>query len=127
MDVYFLGAISLVNIMADSKSVTRFFQRKVIPQPSGSACDFVLQFNVTIENIPGKIKTAADFLSRLEMDPYEKIILNTREHIPTKLIEVNIEITGIEKEETVIFNTTEQQNATEKDLWKDKRKHEKPY
>ena len=58
--------------MTDSKLVTRFFQAKMIPPPLWNACDFVLQFNFTIGHIPGKMNTAADFLSRLEMDPNEK-------------------------------------------------------
>ena len=68
----FWGATKPVIIMTDSKSVTRFFQTKMIPPPLWNACDFVLQFNFTIAHIPGKMNTAADFLSRLEMDPNEK-------------------------------------------------------
>ena len=66
------------------------------------------------------MNTAADFLSRLEMDPNEKIILKIREDIPTKAIEVNIESTGIAQEEQVFFNPAEPQETTEKELWKRK-------
>ena len=92
----------------------------MIPPPLWNACDFVLQFNFTIAHIPGKMNTAADFLSRLELDPNEKIILKIREDIPTKPIEVNIESTGIAQEETVFFDPTNQQETTEKELWKRK-------
>ena len=95
--------------MTDSKSVTRFFQTKIIPPPLWNACDFVLQFNCTIAHIPGKMNTAADFLSRLEMDPNEKKIFKIREDIPTKTIEVNIESTGIAQEEPVFSDYTDQQ------------------
>ena len=54
------------------------------------------------------------------MDPNEKIILKIREDIPTKPIEVNIESTGIAQEETVFFDPTDQQETTEKELWKRK-------
>ena len=64
------------------------------------------------------MNTAADFLSRLEMDPNEKIILKIREDILTKSIEVNIETTGIAQEEPVFFDTTDQQETTEKEFWK---------
>ena len=57
----FWGATKPVIIMNDSKSVTRFFQTKMIPPPLRNACDLVLQFNVTIAHIPGKMNTAADF------------------------------------------------------------------
>ena len=111
------GATKTVIIMTDSKSVTRFFQTKVIPPPLWNACDFVLQFNFTIAHIPGKKNTAADFLSRLKMDPNEKIILKIREGIPTKPIEVNIESTGIAQEEQVFFDPTDQQETTETEFW----------
>ena len=116
----FWGATKPVIIMTDSISVTRFFQTKMIPPPLWNACDFVLQFNFTTTHIPGKMNTAADFLSRLEMDPNEKIILKIREDIPTKAIEVNIESTGIAQEEQVFFDPADPQETTEKELWKRK-------
>ena len=113
----FWGATEPVIIMTDSKSVTRFFQTKMILPTLWNGCDFVLQFNFTIAHIPGKMNTAADFLSRLEMDPNEKIILKIREDIPTKPIEVNIESTGIAQEEQVFNDPADQQETTEKELW----------
>ena len=93
------GATIPVIIMTDSRSVTRFFQTKLIPPPIWNACDFVLQINFIIAHILGKMNTAADFLSRLEMDPNEKVFLKIREDIATKPIEVNIESAGIAQEE----------------------------
>ena len=116
----FSGATKPVIVMTDSKSVSRFFQTKMIPPPLCNACDFVLQFKFTIAHIPGKMNTGADFLSRLEMDPNEKILLKIREDIATKPMEVNIESTGIAQEETVFFDPTNQQETTEKELWKRK-------
>ena len=86
-----------------------------------------MQFKFTIAHIPGKLNTAADFLSRLEMDPNEKIILKIREDIPTKAIEVNIESTGIAQEETVFFDPTDPQETTEKELWRRKEEAQAPY
>ena len=103
----FWGAIKPVIIMTDSKSVTRFFQTKMIPLPLWNACDFVLHFKFNIADIPGKMLTAADFLYRLEMDPNEKRILKIREDISTKPSGVNIESTGNAQEEPVFFDTTE--------------------
>ena len=68
----FWGVTKPVIIMTNSKSVTRFFQTKMIPPPLWNACDFVLQFNFTNAHIPGKMNTAAYFLSRLEMYPNKK-------------------------------------------------------
>ena len=115
----FWGATIAVIIMTDSKSVTRFFQTKTIPPPLWNAYDFVLQFNFTIAHIPNKMNTAADFLSRLEMGPKQKIISKNREDIPTKLIEVNIESAGIAQEELVFFDTKDQQETSKK-RWKSK-------
>ena len=56
----FWGATKPVIIMTDSKSVTRFFHRKKIPQPLWKTCDTVLQFNFTIATIHGKLNTKAD-------------------------------------------------------------------
>ena len=50
----FWGATKPVIIMTDSKSVTRFFETKMIPPPLRNACDIVLQFNFTIAHIPRK-------------------------------------------------------------------------
>ena len=116
----FCGATKPVIIMTDSKSVTRFFQTKMIPPPLWNACDFVLQCNFTIAHIPGKKNTAADFLSQLEIDPNEKIILKIREDFSIKPIDVNIESTGIAQEEQVFFDITDQQETTENELWKRK-------
>ena len=113
----FWVATKPVIIMTDSKSVTRFLLTKMIPPPLWKACNFVLQFNFTISHIPGKMNTAADFLSRLEMDPNEKMNLKIREDNPTKPIEVNIESTGNAQEEPVFFDTTDRQETTEKEIW----------
>ena len=48
----------------------------------------------------------------------KKIILKITEDYPTQPIKVNIESTGIAQEETVFFDPTDQQETTEKDLWK---------
>ena len=75
------GSTKPVIITTDSKSVTELFKAEMIPPPLWKACDFVLQFNFTIAHIPGKLKTAADLLFRLEMDPNEKInFKNQRRH-----------------------------------------------
>ena len=62
------------------------------------------------------MNTATESLSRLEMDPNEKIILKIREDIPTKPIEVNIESTGLAQEEPLFFNTRDQPETTEKNF-----------
>ena len=79
------------------------------------------------QNVHLKQKTAADSLSRLEMEPKEKIILKIREDIPTQPIEVNIESTGIAQEDLVLFDTTDQHETTEKEFGNLKKKQKMPY
>ena len=50
----FWGTPQPVFILTDNKSVTRFFQTKILPPPLWNACDFVIQFNFVIAHIPGK-------------------------------------------------------------------------
>ena len=57
--------------LTDNKSVTRFFQTIAIPPSLWNACNYVLQFNFEIAHIAGSIDTAADFLSRLELEVTE--------------------------------------------------------
>ena len=54
-------------VLTDNKSVTRFFQTKAIPPSLWNACDYVLQFKFLSAHIAGSLKTAADFVSRLEL------------------------------------------------------------
>ena len=82
----FWGATKPVNIMTDSKSVTRFFQTKMIPPSLRNTCDLVMQIDFTIAHIPGKMNNTEDLLSRLEMDSNEKTILRIREDLPKNRI-----------------------------------------
>ena len=90
-------------VWTDNKSVTRFFQTKVIPPALWNACDYVLQFNFKIAHIAGSVNTAADFLSRLELKVTEKIRLKMREDIPTTLIEVTTSSSDVADEEQIFF------------------------
>ena len=115
----FWGTPKPVINLTENKSVTRFFQTKIIPPPLWNACDFVIQFNFTIAHIPGKNNRAADYLSRMEMDPTEKLVLKIRADVETQPIEVNVQSAGVPEEEQVFF--TEEDNETEEQIWERKR------
>ena len=115
----FWGAPKPITNLTDNKSVTRFFQTKIIPPTLWNACDYVIQFNFVIAHIPGKNNTAADYLSRMETDPKEKLVLKIREDIETKPIEVKVQSAGVADEEQVFF--TEQDDETEAQIWKRKK------
>ena len=120
----FWGTPKPVIILTDNKSVTRFFQTKIIPPTLWNACDYVIPFNFTIAHIPGKNNTAADYLSRLEICPNEKLILRIREDISTTPIELNIQSAGVIEEDQIFF--TDEDEETEEQIWqrkKDARSH----
>ena len=99
----FCGSPQPVIILTDNKLVTRFFQTKIIPPPLWNACDFVNRFNFIIAHIPGKNTTAEDYLSRMAMDPTEKLVLKIREDVETRPIEVNVQSAGVSEEEQVFL------------------------
>ena len=115
----FWGTPKPVINLTDNKSVTTFFQTKIVPPPLSNACDFVIQFNFSIAHIPRKNNTSADYLSRMEMDPTEKLVLKIRADVETQPIEVNVQSAGVSKEEQVFF--TEEDNETEEQIWERKR------
>ena len=61
-----------------------------------NACNYVLQYN-----FDRSMNTAADFLSRTEVDPTEKLELTIRNDNHTKAIEVSIQSSGIVEEEQI--------------------------
>ena len=64
------------------------------------------------------MNTAADFLSRTEINPTEKLEMNLRNDIQTKAIEVIIQSSGIAKEEQIYIHPDDEND--EKTLWEQK-------
>ena len=114
----FWKTLKPVIILTDNKSVTRFFQTKIIPPTLWNACDYVIQFYFTIAHIPGKNNTAADYLSRLEICPKEKLVLRIREDISTTPIELNVQSAGVTEEDQIFY--TEEDEETEEQIWQRK-------
>ena len=110
----FWGTPKPVIILTDNKTVTRFVQTIIFPPTLWNACDDVIQFNFTIAHIPGKNNTAADYLSRLETSPKEKLILTIREDIPTTPIELHVQSARVSEEERIFY--TEDDDETEKHI-----------
>ena len=67
------GSTFPVIMFKDNRSVTQFFQAKLIPPALWNACDYVLQYNFVISHVAGSMNTAADFLSRTEVNPFENL------------------------------------------------------
>ena len=106
-------------ILTDNKSVTRFFRTKIIPPTLWNACDYVIQFNFTSAHIPGKNNTAADYLSRLEVSPNEKLILRIREDLPTTPIELHVQSARVTEEEQIFY--TDDDDETKEQIWQRKK------
>ena len=64
------------------------------------------------------MNTAADFLSRTEVNRIEKLEMSIRKDIRTKAIEVNIQSTGIVKEEQIYILPDDE--TEENQLWEEK-------
>ena len=93
------GSTFPVIVFTHNRSVTQFFQAKIIPPALWNACDYVLLHTFVIAHVAGSMNTAADFVSRTEVDPTEKLEMTIRNAIHTKGIEVNIQSSGIVEED----------------------------
>ena len=109
----FWEATKPTTVLTDNKSVTRLFQTKAIPPALWNACDYVLQFNFKMAHIAGSVNTAADFLSRLEIEVTEKIRLKIREDIHTTPIEVTTSSSDVAEEEQFFFTHADDTNESE--------------
>ena len=90
-------------VMTVNRSVTRFFQTKAIPPRLWNACDYVLHINFHIMHVAGTQNTAADFLSRIDLNPKERVELKIREDITVRPIQVNLQSTDVADEEQFFF------------------------
>ena len=105
-------------ILTDNRSVTRFCQTKTTPPALWNAFDYVLQFKFRFMHVAGSQNTAADFLSRLELTPKEKVQLKLRDDIITALIEVNIQSTDVADEEQLFFLPDEEEESEQETFTK---------
>ena len=83
-----------------------------------NAGDYVIQFNFVIAHITGAQNTAADYLSRLEADPKDKLVMKIREDIQTVRIERHVQSAGVSQEEQIFY--TNNDDETEEQYWERK-------
>ena len=76
--------------MTDKKALTRFFQAKHIPPSLWKFCDQTLQFNFILAHVPCEENPAANYLSRLEIRPEERVHLSLTDFIQVHHIEIDI-------------------------------------
>ena len=90
-------------VMTDNRSAARFFQTEAIPPTLWNACEYVLQFNNHIMHVAGTRNTAADFLSRVDLNPKERVEIKIREDITIRSIQVKLQSTDVVNEEQLFF------------------------
>ena len=96
------------NNPTDSRNDRQQISNEVFSNKSDSptlwnACDYVLQFNFHIMHVAGTQNTAADFLSRIDFNPKEKIELKIRNDNTIQPIQVNLQSTDVADEEQLFF------------------------
>ena len=77
-------------VMTDNKELTRFFQPKRIPPKLWNHCDHTLQFDFVLAHVPGVENPAADYLSRLDINPEDRIHLKLHDQIQVHYIEIDL-------------------------------------
>ena len=102
---YIWGSSKQVIIFTDNKSLTQFFQSKVIPPSLWNCLDRILAFNIVITHIPGRANYAADFLSGMENDKTATKSLKLTDRIPVREIEIDTEVQNPDVELNVLLDT----------------------
>ena len=77
-------------ILTDKRSVTRYSRTKIIPPTLWIALDHVLSLDIIQGHIPRKANFAADYLSRIHINPKEKLKLRIKSKLQMHEIEVYI-------------------------------------
>ena len=95
--------------------MTQFLQTKIVPPALWNACNHVKQFNFVITHIPGAQNTAEAYLSRLEIDPKDKLVMKIREDVQTLPIETNVHSGGMSQEEQIAY--TNDDDEIEEQYW----------
>ena len=76
--------------MIDNKALTEFFQSKRIPSKLWKYCDQALEFDFVLAHVPGVENPAADYLSRLGINPKDRIHLKLHGETPVYEVEVDL-------------------------------------
>ena len=84
------GAEKPVIILTDNKSLTSFFQSKLLHPALWNFMDRVIAYNIVLAHIPGRGNAAADFLSRMQTNPTQSLELQLHDSNPMKEIEIDL-------------------------------------
>ena len=84
------GVKKLTIVMTDHRALTRFFQSKRIPPKLWNYCDQALHFDIVLAHVPGVENPAADYLSRIDIHPKDRIHLKLHDEIPVFKVEIDL-------------------------------------
>ena len=73
-----------------TKSPTRFFQSKRIPPKLWKYCNQALQLDFVLAHVPGIDNPAADYLSRNDINPQDRIHFKLHDQIPMFKVETDL-------------------------------------
>ena len=83
------GFEKLVLVLTDNRAVNRSFQTKIIPPTLWNALDHKLSFDIILGHIPRKLNFAADYLSRIHINPKEKLTLRINSKLPISEVQID--------------------------------------
>ena len=111
-ELYIWGVSSKpIIVLTDNKSVTRFFQAKKLPGNLWNSVDYVLSFRFVLGHIPGKANAAADYLSRVHINPNTKLKMKLEDQIPVHNIDIEVLSNTPDNSLTAIQAITESNTA----------------
>ena len=84
------GATKPILILTDNKALSRFFQAKQIPSALWNAVDHMMSFNFILGHIPGKANAAADFLSRMHINPDQKYEMRIKSQLRVHEVQIDL-------------------------------------
>ena len=88
--LFIWGAEKPVIVLTDNKSLTNFFQSKLLHPALWTFMDRVIAYNNVLPHIPGRAKAAADFLSNMQTDPSQTLELQLLDSIPMKQVAIDM-------------------------------------
>ena len=77
-------------VITDVKALTRFFQSKRIPPKLQNYCNQALQFDFFLGHVPGVENPAAGYLSRIDINPKDRIHLKFHDGMPIFKVKVDL-------------------------------------
>ena len=89
LTIFIWGATKPFLVLTDNRSLTQFFQSESIHPSLWNCFDRVLSFIFLLAHIPGKAKSAADFLPRLPTDHNLTLQMKLTDHV--SILEIIIE------------------------------------